>query len=143
MRRLSVAPFTIMKDESQWYYESPLEPSEVNPAFVWIERFYCFDWASFSAEHYRTLDQAFQSLPGWRGYGPESDGTCAYWYGDNEEDEPFLCAWKEKPYLQVCGAVTPDDLALWESIFHKLASSLPTRRLTGSGEEPHSSGPPN
>lgn len=119
-----------MKYSEPWYYDCDPQFIEEEPRFLWIERFYCFDWGAFSDADHKFLKQVYTQLPSWVGYGSEDCAECSYWFGNDESKIPYLSTWEEIPYLQVNGILLPEDWEAWDGRFRSLVGELPKRKLT-------------
>ena len=110
----------------EWYYDNLREPLEDAPEWLEIERVYCLDFDRFNAGDWERLAQLYNKLPQRK---PDSPAGCPWWFGTNEELEPFLWASVEPPGLQVYGVLDPKDWEMWDCNFRALSAKLPKRVL--------------
>ena len=110
----------------EWFYDNLYKPLENCAEFVEIERVYCFDFHTFTDDDWQSLNRVYDRLPERQVDTPD---RCPWWYGTDEESEPFLWASVEPPGLQVYGIVRRQDWRDWDSVFRSLTEGLPKRRL--------------
>jgi hypothetical protein len=106
------------------FYDNLSTVSGEDPSMVEIERIYCVDIDAFEAAHWSRLDDIYRVLPG--GY---RKAALPMWFGDDEEQLPFLWASAEPPGIQVYGILPPTAWAEWDRAFMTAlnASELPFR----------------
>jgi hypothetical protein len=105
------------------FYDNRRSQLEDDPLLVEVERVYCFDFASFSEEHWHYLRDVYATLPEFRGF--DEDGPM--WFGVNEQVIPFLWASIEPPGLQVCGILRSEQWEDWDKAFRASVAGLPFR----------------
>ena len=109
-----------------WFYYNLYEPLHDNPEFVEIERVYCFAFDIFTDADWQSLNDIYNRLPERRTNTPDG---CPWWFGVDEESEPFLWASVEPPGLQVYGVLRPGDWIKWDTAFRSQAEELPKRQV--------------
>lgn len=107
------------------YYDN-LAPTQIEdaPGFIEVERIYCFDWDRFSDRHWDALGGVYEALP-----GDVRHRDVPWWFGEDEESQPFLWASVEPPGLQVYGVLLETDWLLWDEAFRSAVDGLPMRVL--------------
>ncbi len=93
---------------------------------VSIDRVYLFDEDAFTADHWKTLDEIYRSLPRYRCSGSYA---VSYWFGIEGKDPYYLWVSAEPPGFQFVGELLRSDFEEWEAKFHSKISVLPFKRL--------------
>jgi hypothetical protein len=109
------------------FYDNLAAISEEDPSMVEIDRVYCVDVVAFTDADWTRLDDIYRSLPGHYRVAQSSP----MWFGDDEDQLPFLWASIEPPGIQVYGILPPTAWAEWDQAFMTAlnASTLPFRQL--------------
>jgi hypothetical protein len=104
------------------YYDNNTQHIPASGKFQPIERVYAIRFSRFTDAHRGRLDEVYQSLPEFVGYG--NDGV-PYWFGP-EDSPPFLWASVEPSGLLVHGMLSSQQWLTWDAQFSQHLSEFPT-----------------